>query len=323
MITIAAFYRFVPLSDVPDLQGTLADQLNDHGLRGTILVAPEGINGTIAGDPAAIERFFWELCTDPRFSGMEIRRSVADAVPFLRAKVKSKREIVTLGEDVDAQHGGGTRVAPEAWNALIEQPDVLLIDTRNDYEVAVGTFEGATNPGTGSFRDFPDWAQSHLAGREQTPIAMFCTGGIRCEKSTAYLRAQGFENVYQLDGGILNYLATVDPDESRWQGECFVFDTRVSVGADLRPGSYDQCHACRHPISAEDKADPRYVPGVSCPHCAESTSRVQKARFAERQQQMELAEHRGEAHIGTDATETASRNRASKDARRDVPRGGR
>ncbi len=315
-VSVASFYRFCPLNDVPALQAELSTRLDACGLRGTVLIAPEGINGTIAGPGASIERFFTMLSEDARFDGIDIKRSEADEVPFLRAKVKVRREIVTLGEVVDTAQHGGVRVAPEDWNALLDDPDVLVVDTRNAYEVDIGTFEGAVDPGTTSFRDFPAWAETHLAGKEAAPIAMFCTGGIRCEKSTAYLKARGFEKVYQLDGGILNYLANVTGKASKWRGECFVFDSRVSVNPDLGPGSYDQCHACRHPISTRDREDPRYVPGISCPLCADATTPEQKSRFAERQQQMELAEDRGEAHMGSDATASATRNRETKAARR-------
>lgn len=315
-VTIAAFYSFVTLSDADALQPVLLQNLQSLNLKGTVLLAPEGINGTLAGTSDVISRFFSLLGEDPRFARIDVKYSEAAEMPFLRAKVKLKREIVTLGIDVDAEHATGTRVTPSQWNALVDDPEVLVIDTRNAYEVGIGTFEGAINPETTSFRDFPAWADDHLKGNEQRPIAMFCTGGIRCEKSTALLRARGFEQVYQLDGGVLNYLAEMPAEESRWNGECFVFDSRVSVDHQLAPGAFDQCHACRRPISASDKADPRFVEGVSCPQCHDATSAEQKRRFAERQQQMELAEERGEAHMGGDVDSSAERNRAAKAARR-------
>ncbi|MBF66157.1 MAG: hypothetical protein CMQ29_00480 [Gammaproteobacteria bacterium] len=317
-IAIAAFYRFVRLADLGVLQSQLLDHLLALELKGTVLVAQEGINGTIAGDRASIDEFFAALLEDPRFAGVEVKHSHAAEMPFLRTKVKLKKEIVTLGIDVDAEHTTGTHVGPAEWNALIDDPEVLVIDTRNAYEVGIGTFQGALNPDTDSFRDFPAWAQENLAGSEQRPIAMFCTGGIRCEKSTALLMSRGFKHVYQLDGGILNYLAETDPEESRWNGECFVFDGRISVDHALAPGAFDQCHACRRPVSAADKADPRYTEGVSCLHCFEATSIEQKAGFAERQQQMKLAEERGQAHMGSEVDASAQRNKAAKSARHGV-----
>lgn len=316
-VKVAAFYHFVALQEPHQLQVELERELDRSGIRGTILLAEEGINGTIAGTPAAIDGFVTFLCARAEFGVMPVRYSFADAPPFLRAKVRVKREIVTLGIDgINPALQTGEHVPPDRWNALIAEDDVLLIDTRNQYEIAVGSFGGAVDPGTDSFRDFPDYVQNHLKGQEQRRIAMFCTGGIRCEKSTAYLKSQGFDHVYQLDGGILNYLEQVPASQSRFNGECFVFDGRVTVDNSLRPGEFEQCHACRAPISAADQAHPHYRAGVSCPFCYATTSKSQKARFAEREQQMRLAAARGEQHLGADAAADAEVNRVAKRAAR-------
>ena len=238
-------------------------------------------------------------------------------MPFARARVKLKKEIVTMGvPDVDPEKIVGTYVEPADWNALIADPDVTVIDTRNEYEVGVGTFEGAINPHTTSFREFPAYVADNMDPGRQKKVAMFCTGGIRCEKSTAYLKSQGFDEVYHLKGGILKYLEEVPEADSLWRGECFVFDERVTVDHDLNPGQYDQCHACRMPISDTDKASNAYVRGVSCPHCIDATTPEQRERFAERQRQVALAAERGEAHIGSDARDAQVRHREEKAARR-------
>ena len=298
-IVVAALYKFVRLDNYQALQQPLLDTMHRLAVRGTLLLAAEGINGTVSGTRAAIDALLDWLAQDPNLGAIEHKESYVDAHPFLRTKVKLKREIVTLGvEGIDPRHVVGTYVAPEAWNALISDPEVLLIDTRNDYEVAVGSFRGAVNPETTSFREFPDYVREHLDPAQHRKVAMFCTGGIRCEKSTAYLKEQGFEEVYHLKGGILKYLEEVPAETSLWEGECFVFDERVTVDHSLQPGQYDQCHACRRPISAEDKASPLYQPGVSCPHCHDQLTPEQKTRFAERQKQIELARQRGVAHRG-------------------------
>ena len=277
-VTIAAFYQFVPLSDCHQWQQRLQHQCDGAGLRGTILLAPEGINATVAGDRAAIDALLATLRSDHRFTDLAVKLSTAATPPFGRMKVKLKREIVTLGQpEADPTQAVGTYVPPEQWNALIQDPDVVLIDARNDYEVGIGTFQGAINPSTESFRQLPAYLDQILDppqrdGREPVPrdhrkVALFCTGGIRCEKATAYLRQRGIDSVYHLQGGILKYLETVPETESLWRGECFVFDERVAVRHGLEPGSYDMCRACGHPINAEDKVDSTYIPDLSCPYC--------------------------------------------------------
>ena len=300
-IVVAALYKFVRLTEVESLQAPLLETMQRLGVRGTLLLADEGINGTVSGTRQAVDALLDWLRADARFADLEHKESLHAAHPFLRTKVKLKREIVTMGvEGIDPRHVVGTYVQPEDWNALISDPDVLLIDTRNDYEYEVGTFKGAVNPHTTSFREFPDYVRENLDPSRHRKVAMFCTGGIRCEKSTAFLKEQGFEEVYHLKGGILKYLEEVPKDASLWQGECFVFDERVTVDHDLQPGHYDQCHACRRPISDEEKASPQYQPGVSCPKCFDSLTDEQKARFAERQKQIELARRRGLRHRGAD-----------------------
>ena len=269
------------------------------GVKGTLLLAREGLNGTIAGTRQGIDMILSWLKKQPGLENLEYKESLSDEPPFRRSKVKLKKEIVTMGVDgIDPRYSVGTYVDPQDWNSLLDDPDVVLVDTRNDYEVSVGTFEGAINPNTLSFREFPDYVQKNLDVKKHKKVAMFCTGGIRCEKSTAYLKQQGFSEVFHLKGGILKYLEHVPKQESKWQGECFVFDDRVTVDHDLNPGSFDQCHACRIPISEKDKLSDHYVPGVSCPYCWNKTSDQDKARFSERQKQMKLAAERGEDHIG-------------------------
>lgn len=265
---VATFYKFTKLPDYAEQRSLLLTQCQELGLKGTILLAPEGINGTLAGDRSAIDCMLAHLRQDPRLADLEHKESTATSAPFQRMKVKLKREIVTLGRaEVDPTDQVGQYVTPQDWNQLISDPEVLLIDTRNEYEVGIGTFQGAVNPHTHSFREFPDYVAAHLDPARHKKVAMFCTGGIRCEKATSLLKQQGFEQVYHLQGGILKYLEEVSPAESCWQGECFVFDERVAVGQGLAPGTYDLCYACGHPISAADKASTAYVEGVSCPHC--------------------------------------------------------
>lgn len=303
-IVVAALYRFTRLDDYPRLREPLLTLLEEQGVKGTLLLAREGINGTVAGPRAGIDALLAWLAADGRFEGLEYKESFTDTPPFLRTKVKLKREIVTMGvEDLDPNQDRGTYLEPEDWNRVIADPETLVIDTRNDYEYDVGTFERAVNPNTKAFREFPDYVRENLDPGRHKRVAMFCTGGIRCEKSTAYPKAQGFEEVYHLKGGILKYLETTPPEQSLWHGECFVFDERVTVDHGLRPGGYDQCHACRRPISEQDKASPWYEKGVSCPRCYHQSSEEQKARFAERQKQIELARRRGEAHLGHDPRE--------------------
>jgi UPF0176 protein len=296
---VAALYKFVTLADYRELREPLLEFCRARGVRGTLLLAAEGINGTIAGERDAIDAVLDRLRSDPRLADLEHKESLHDKPPFLRMKVKLKKEIVTMGvEGIDPNRRVGTYVPPADWNRLVADPEVTLLDTRNDYECAIGTFRGALDPQIRNFRDFPRWVAENLDPGQHRKVAMFCTGGIRCEKASSYLLQQGFEEVYHLRGGILKYLEETPAEESAWDGECFVFDDRVAVGQDLRRGSYDQCHACRHPITADEKAAAEYEPGVSCPHCFDKTSAEQRARFAERQRQIALARQRGEAHLG-------------------------
>ncbi len=297
---VAALYKFARLDDFQDLQKPLLEKCLEEEVMGTLLLAKEGINGTISGPHQGIQNVLAHLRDDPRLADLSHKESWADKPPFLRMKVRLKREIVTMGEpDIDPNNIVGTYVAPEDWNDLIQASDVVVVDTRNDYEVGIGTFQGAVNPETSSFREFPNWVQNSGLLEGNKKVAMFCTGGIRCEKSTAYLRGQGVEEVYHLEGGILKYLENIPAEESLWEGECFVFDQRVSVGHGLEPGSYDQCYACRVPIDEDDKASPLYVKGVSCPKCHDQLTPSQKLRFSERQKQMVLARERNEVHLGS------------------------
>jgi UPF0176 protein len=299
---VAALYKFVRLEDFEALQDPLFQKCQGEGVMGTLLLAREGINGTIAGSEKGIRAVLEYLRSDARLTTLEHKESWANEAPFLRMKVRLKREIVTMGEpDIDPVGAVGTYVKPEDWNDLISDPDVVVVDTRNDYEVEIGTFKGAVNPHTTSFREFPQWVQDSDLLKTNKRVAMFCTGGIRCEKSTAYLRAQGVEEVFHLQGGILKYLEEIPVEESLWDGECFVFDQRVSVGHALAEGSYDMCHACRHAIDDEDMNSPHFVPGVSCPKCFDQHSEKQKKRYADRQKQMELARTRKTVHLGSQA----------------------
>jgi UPF0176 protein len=302
-VCVAALYRFARFVDVEAVRAPLAKLCCGLAVKGTLLVAAEGINGTIAGSDTAIERVVAHIRALPGCDDVDVKLSRAATMPFHRMKVRHKREIVTMGEpDIDPLSGTGHYVAPEDWNALIADPATIVIDTRNDYEVAIGSFAGAIDPRTASFRDFPAWFRAErgklLGSGEPPKVAMFCTGGIRCEKSTAFLKAEGVEEVYHLKGGILKYLETVPPEESLWQGECFVFDQRVAVGHGLAPGSYAVCHGCRLPVSIEDRASPLYVEGVSCPACAGARSEAQRASYAERHRQETLAAARGVTHVG-------------------------
>ncbi len=300
-IQVAALYNFAPFSDPAALQSPLQAACDEAGTRGTILLAPEGVNGTIAGTPGGIEAVLAHIRTLPDCETFDVKYSHADEMPFNRMKVRLKREIVTMGEpDVDPRASVGRYVDPMDWNDLISDPGTIVIDTRNDYEVAIGQFEGAIDPETASFRDFPKWFLEHrdeLLGGDKK-VAMYCTGGIRCEKSTSFLRQEGVEEVYHLKGGILKYLENVPEDESLWHGECFVFDQRVAVKHGLELGSYGQCFACRHPLNQAEMASPDYNEGISCPHCIETRNDEQRARYVERQKQQKLAKERGEAHIG-------------------------
>jgi UPF0176 protein len=297
VIHVAALYRFTHFDDPHTIRGQIAARCEALGVRGTLLLATEGVNGTIAGDPDAIDAILADLRALPGCEDMDTKRSTAAAMPFHRLKVRVKREIVTMGEAVDPAHAG-SYVAPADWNALVADPDTVVIDTRNAYEVAVGTFPGAVDPGTAGFADFPAWFRAHreeLAGKR---VAMFCTGGIRCEKATALLRQEGVEDVRHLHGGILRYLEEVPAADSLWAGECFVFDERVAVGQGLAPGTHVLCRACRMPVSPGDRERIEYVEGVSCPRCFSSRDEAQRAAYAERHRQQALADARGVAHVG-------------------------
>ncbi len=292
-IVIVAFYKFIPTPDFEKLQSPLLEVCLDAGLKGTVLLAKEGINGTLAGSREGIDIVLDNLKQNPRFTDMIAKESVADNVPFRRMKVRLKNEIVTIGKpDVDPNDRVGTYVPPEDWNTLINESDVLLVDARNDYEVGIGSFEGAVNPGTDSFREFPAFVKNNLDPKKHKKVVMFCTGGIRCEKATSLMLDRGFEKVYHLQGGILKYLEIVPEQHSLWHGECFVFDDRVAVNHSLKPGSYRQCYACRRPLSREDLSSPYYKEGISCPECTDSLTDEQRSRFSERQKQIELARER-------------------------------
>ena len=312
-IVVAALYRFVRLENFQELRQPLLNRMLKNHLRGTLLLAAEGINGTVAGSQQAIDDLIDWLRQDERLAKLDCKFSYDDEMPFYRSRVKLKKEIVTMGvEGIDPNRVVGTYIKPKDWNALISDPEVTLVDTRNDYETAIGTFQNARLPNTTSFREFPDYAKQNLDKQKQRKVAMFCTGGIRCEKSTAYLKEQGFDEVYHLEGGILKYLEEIPQEESMWQGECFVFDNRVSVNHALEKGSYDQCHACRLPITEADKADEKYQAGVSCPACYEKKTEGERARFREREKQMQLAKQRGEHHIGGDVSFEAKQRKLDK-----------
>jgi len=298
MVTVAGLYHFTRCEDPAGLIPTLRAVAEGAGVRGSLLVAPEGINGTIAGSRAGVDTVLDAIRALPGCAALEWKESAAEHAPFGRLKVRLKREIVTMGLPGLDPAEVGTHVAPADWNALIASPDVAVIDTRNAYEVEIGTFEGAVDPGTDSFREFPAWWDANRDRFHNKRIAMFCTGGIRCEKSTAYLKAQGVEEVFHLKGGILKYLEDVPEDESLWRGGCFVFDERVAVGHGLAELPFDLCRACRHPLSAADKADPAFEDGVACPRCIAVHSDADRARFRERQRQIALARARGAAHLG-------------------------
>ena len=302
-VIVAAFYKFIHLSDPVAVQRDLQKACESAGILGTILIAHEGINGTVCASREGICALMAHFADSPYFSDIQPKYSFAEEPAFYRMKVRLKREIVTMGQpDIDPENSVGTYVSPQDWNALISASDTLVIDTRNRYEVAIGTFENAVDPETASFRDFPAWIENYMADlpEEKRPknIAMFCTGGIRCEKATSYLRARGYENVFHLEGGILKYLETMPAEDSAWRGECFVFDQRVSVKHGLAPGAYDQCHACRTPLTQEDKQRASFEHGVSCLHCIDAHDDADRARFRERQKQIRLSKERGQAHIG-------------------------
>lgn len=298
-VLIASLYKFVPLMDYKELRPRLEKKCEDAGIKGTLLLAEEGINGTLSGKEEALRGFLEYLRSDPRLEDLKHKESRAPEMPFLRLKVRLKKEIVTLGVDgIDPTTRVGTYVKPKDWNALISDPDVVLVDTRNDYEVEIGTFKDAIDPNTTSFTEFPEWTQNAPELRGKKKVAMFCTGGIRCEKASSYMLREGVEEVFHLEGGILKYLEEIPPEESLWEGECFVFDGRVSVGHNLKPGVHEMCFGCRRPVSPQAMNSPLFMEGVCCPYCHDSLTDDQRARFAERHLQIQLARDRNEAHLG-------------------------
>ena len=316
-----ALYKFVTLPNYAALREPLLDAMSKNNVFGTLLLAQEGINGTVSSTREGVDALLKWLDQQPGLENIDTKESYHSEIPFYRTKVKLKNEIVTMGvEGIDPKQVVGTYVKPEDWNALISDPDVVLVDTRNDYEVEIGTFENAVDPKTKTFREFPAWAKDNLDPQKHKKVAMFCTGGIRCEKSTAYMKEQGFDQVYHLEGGILKYLEKVPKEQTLWSGECFVFDNRVAVDHDLKRGSYDQCHACRMPITEQEKDHLHYQEGLSCHHCYGTVDEEQKQRFAERQKQVALAKKRGEEHIGNAAQEATERRRTEKKALKNASR---
>jgi len=312
-ITICALYKFVRLENFLALREPLLAEMTKLEVKGTLLLAAEGINGTIAGSQKAIGQVLDFLQAQPNLDTIVHKESFSESNPFHRTKVKLKKEIVTMGvEGIDPNQVVGTYVKPKDWNALISDPEVLLVDTRNDYEVEIGTFKNALNPNTETFREFPQYVKDNLDKNKHKKVAMFCTGGIRCEKSTAYLKEQGFEEVYHLEGGVLKYLEEVPSTETLWQGECFVFDGRVAVNHDLEQGQYDQCFACRFPLTEAEKQSEHYVKGVSCHRCHDKVTEQQRHRYAERQRQIGLADARGESHIGGEVKTLIENRRQAK-----------
>ncbi len=303
---VAALYHFAVVDDPATLRPQILARCENAGLKGTILLAPEGINGTIAGLPDQIDLVVQYLRSIPQFAQLEVKYSAASEMPFLRMKVRLKKEIVTMGvEGIDAARAKGDYVDPTDWNNMVSDPDTVVIDTRNAYEVAIGSFEGAINPRTESFRDFPAWFDAfaeelRAKSAEQPKIAMFCTGGIRCEKATAYVKAKGFGDVYHLKGGILKYLENIPQTDSCWNGDCFLFDQRVAVGHGLKESDYGQCHACRMPLNADERASDKYIVGEACPHCHGQRNEEQRERYRERQRQVEKAAVEGRHHLGSE-----------------------
>ncbi|WP_085900445.1 rhodanese-related sulfurtransferase [Kiloniella majae] len=312
-IVVSALYHFAVLEDFESLREPLHNFMVQHDVKGTLLLAREGINGTVASSQEGIDALHAYIRADERLKNVVTKESYHDEMPFHRTKVKLKKEIVTMGvEGIDPNQIVGTYVKPQDWNALISDSDVVLVDTRNDYEVGIGTFKNAIDPNTATFREFPAYVEENLADAKDKKVAMFCTGGIRCEKSTAYLKEQGFKDVYHLEGGILKYLEEVPEEESLWEGECFVFDSRVAVKHNLEKGVYDQCFACRMPITEEDKQSEHYRKGVSCHHCYENLTDEQLKRFEEREKQIELSEQRGIDHIGGEVASIIEKRREEK-----------
>ncbi|EFL89363.1 rhodanese-related sulfurtransferase [Ahrensia sp. R2A130] len=321
--TIAALYKFVSLADPTMLQPVLLKRCNELSVFGTVLLANEGINGTVAGSQASIANLIAWLEARNEIGALDVKYSHTATQPFNRMKVRLKKEIVTLGVDgIDAARDAGTHINASDWNNLIARDDVVVIDTRNTYEVELGTFKGAVDPKTASFGELPDWVDQTLDLPKDTPVAMFCTGGIRCEKSTALMKQRGFDNVFHLKGGILKYLEEVSADESLWEGECFVFDERVSVRHGLVPGDNVLCHACRMPVTPEEAAHAHYEEGVSCPRCHGTHDEARVAALRERQKQVKLAEQRGETHVAFDIGAARKRRSAEREAQREASRKG-
>ena len=294
-----AFYKFVHFSNYTSFQSKILNFCVERNIKGTILLAEEGINAAVAGAKKNIYELLNFLKTDNRFSDIRHKESYSEEIPFHRMRVKLKKEIVSLGQpNINLSNRSGIRVDPKNWNILLADPDVVLVDARNDYEYQIGTFKNAISPKTTNFREFPTFIKEKLNTEKNKKIAIFCTGGIRCEKASSYMLSKGFENVYQLNGGILKYMNEIETDKSLWEGECFVFDSRVSVDSELAEGNYEQCYACRRPLSETDLQSNLYQKGISCPYCINETSDAQRASFRERQQQVELAEKRNEKHIG-------------------------
>ncbi|CDN13252.1 MAG: rhodanese-related sulfurtransferase [Richelia sp.] len=292
-ITIATFYKFIKLPDISVRQPVLLSYCQAQGIKGTILLATEGINGTIAGTPEAIATVLCYLRRDPLLVDLEHKESYVDTPPFARMKVRLKKEIVTIGlPEIDPSKRVGTYVNSQDWNQIIQDPEVTVVDTRNDYEVSIGSFQGAKNPHTDSFREFPEYVKQNLDPKKHKKVALFCTGGIRCEKATSFMLEQGFSQIYHLKGGILKYLEEVPVTESLWSGECFVFDERVAVSHGLEPGHYEMCPSCGHPISESDTQHPHYEEEISCPQCFDRLTLEKKARLMERKHQLELARKR-------------------------------
>ena len=304
-ILVAALYKFVEINDLLSLQDNLYNICEENNIMGTILIADEGINGTISGKYNEIKETISSLTSDDRFSNIEIKYSSTDKQPFHRMKVRLKKEIVTIGlPEINPNRKAGKYVKPEDWNKLISDPNVVVIDTRNKYETKIGSFQNALDPETSSFREFPDWVKKFKNSEDNTnkKIAMFCTGGIRCEKASSLMKEEGFKDVYHLQGGILKYLETVDKENSLWNGECFVFDQRVCLTDELEVGSYKMCFACRMPITEEEMQNEKYIEGISCIYCYDKTTEEKKERFGSRQKQILLAKERGEKHLGEKQT---------------------
>ncbi|MDQ6994364.1 MAG: rhodanese-related sulfurtransferase [Mariprofundaceae bacterium] len=316
-IIVAALYHFATLENYKDMRQPLQEFCDQHAIKGSLLLAQEGINGTVAGSREAVDALREYLHADTRLKNLEYKESLSSEPPFCRMKVKLKKEIVTLGvEGVDPNVCVGTYVAPKDWNAIISDPDVLVLDTRNDYEYKIGTFQGALDPNTETFRAFPAYVAEHCDRNKHKKVAMFCTGGIRCEKASSFMLQQGYEEVYHLKGGILKYLEEVPEEESLWQGECFVFDDRVSVSHGLKEGKYTLCHGCRWPLSEEDRQSEHYEEGICCERCYTSLTEDKRQRLQEREKQTNLAKARGETHLGMSMKVAKQRKQQAKEAQK-------